>query len=112
MLRAAQLSHERGDFMAEAPVNPSEDIDITLSAGDMRLTVSPYGASLRGLSFADGRQIITEYRGAANKIGGQGDVLIPFPGRVNNAKYTFGGRDYTLLQHDKETPSAIHGFLR
>lgn len=98
--------------MSNAPVNAADEIDITLTAGQMRLTVSPYGASIRGLSREDGSAIITEYRGVANKIGGQGDVLIPFPGRINGGRYTFEGTSYQLEKNDKETPSAIHGFLR
>ena len=61
--------------------------------------VAPYGASLRGLSHA-GAPVITRYTGAANgKIGGQGDVLIPFPGRVAGGKYAFAG---TAVSDGKE----------
>ncbi len=80
------------------------------------LVVSPYGASLRGLSrvLPDGSRedIITGYSGAAGKVGGQGDVLIPFPGRVAQGRYTFGGQTYQMDKNDKEGPNAIHGFLR
>ncbi len=87
------------------------DTEITLTHGDWQLHVSPYGASLRGLSHA-GVLVITPYAGAQNKVGGQGDVLIPFPGRVAGGKYTFAGTPYQMDINDKETPSAIHGFLR
>ncbi|MGO8673846.1 MAG: hypothetical protein ACLQVD_21115 [Capsulimonadaceae bacterium] len=93
----------------------TNDIDITLTAGDIRLTVSPAGASLRGLSRHAGGDpivIVTEYRGAANKVAGQGDVLIPFPGRIKDGAYRFEGVDYQLPRNDQESPSAIHGFLR
>lgn len=98
----------------QSEYNPN-DIDITLSAGDIRLTVSPHGASLRGLSRivkGGASPIITEYRGAANKVAGQGDVLIPFPGRVKGGAYTFNGRSHQMVQNDAESPSAIHGLLR
>jgi len=92
------------------------DTEIMLAHGDWRLVVSPYGASLRGLTYqgADGvrEEVITGYSGAGNKVGGQGDVLIPFPGRVAGGRYTFGGQTYQMDKNDKETPSAIHGFLR
>lgn len=87
------------------------DTEIMLTHGDWQLTVAPYGASLRGLSHA-GSAVITTYTGAKNKVGGQGDVLIPFPGRVAGGKYTFAGTSYQMDLNDKETPSAIHGFLR
>ena len=96
--------------------NNSADIEITLEAGDLRLRVSPYGASLRGLwrEEADGqqREIITGYNGAQHKVGGQGDVLIPFPGRVHNGRYTFDGQTHQMATNDKDGPNAIHGFLR
>ena len=92
------------------------DTELTLTHGDWRLVVAPYGASLRGLSRqgAGGahEQVITGYSGASGKVGGQGDVLIPFPGRVTEGRYTFGGQTYQMDKNDKETPSAIHGFLR
>ncbi len=87
------------------------DTEITLTHGGWQLTVASYGASLRGLSHA-GVPVITPYTGAAGKVGGQGDVLIPFPGRVAGGKYTFAGTPYQMDLNDKETPSAIHGFLR
>jgi len=101
--------------MSNETVNEIDDIDIHLKSGDMRLTVSPTGASLRGLSRINDTvdiEIVTEYRGATNKHGGQGDVLIPFPGRIRGGSYKFGGHEHHLKKNDKETPSAIHGFVR
>ena len=93
-----------------------ENVEITLAAGDLRLKASPFGASLRGLwrETPDGtrQEIITGYTGAKGKVGGQGDVLIPFPGRVREGRYTFEGREYQMNRNDKDGPNAIHGFLR
>jgi aldose 1-epimerase len=92
------------------------EIEITLGYERLRLKVSPYGASLRGVwrEAQDGtrQEIITGYTGAAGKVGGQGDVLIPFPGRVRDGRYSFEGRHYQMLCNDKDGPNAIHGFLR
>lgn len=91
------------------------DTELTLTRGDLRLAVSPFGASLRGLSRivgAETQEIITGYSGAKHKVGGQGDVLIPFPGRVREGRYAFEGRTHQMVKNDKEAPSAIHGFLR
>lgn len=95
----------------EPDTQPTTDTEITLTHGDWRLVVAPHGASLRGLSRA-GAEVITGYSGAKGKVGGQGDVLIPFPGRVAGGSYTFLGQTYQMDRNDKETPSAIHGFLR
>ena len=87
------------------------DIELTLTCGDWHLTAAPYGASLRGLSHA-GKPVVTAYTGADRKVGGQGDVLVPFPGRIAGGSYTFAGTAYQLDKNDKEGPNAIHGFLR
>ena len=96
--------------------NDIADEEITLAVGDLRLKVSAFGASLRGLrrDTLDGKRqdIITGYTGAKGKVGGQGDVLIPFPGRVRNGHYTFNGQTHELNRNDKDGPNAIHGFLR
>lgn len=87
-----------------------------LRAGDLRATVSPFGASLRRLWIErpgqPARDILWGYTGTANKKGGQGDVLIPFPGRIAGGTYTFEGTRHELAKNDKDGPNAIHGFLR
>lgn len=92
------------------------DGEVTLARGDFRLRVAALGASLRGLWCVDANgksaDIITGYEGAKNKAGGQGDVLIPFPGRVRDGQYTFENKPYQMPQNDKESPGAIHGFVR
>lgn len=89
----------------------TDDTEIELAAGAWRAVVSSHGASLRGLSLA-GEPVVTGYRGAANKQGGQGDVLIPFPGRVAGGGYRWDGIDHQLPITDKDGPNAIHGFVR
>lgn len=87
------------------------DTELILANGETRLHVSPYGASLRGLTVR-GQPVVTVYEGAKGKVGGQGDVLIPFPGRVREGRYSFNGQTYQMDKNDKEGPNAIHGFLR
>jgi aldose 1-epimerase len=93
----------------------TEDIELTLAQGELRLKVAPWGASLRGFwrTTPEGNvEIATGYTGAKGKVGGQGDVLIPFPGRVRGGKYVFDGETHQMDLSDKEGPNAIHGFLR
>ncbi|MBC8100988.1 MAG: aldose epimerase [Cytophagales bacterium] len=97
-------------------IENTEDIEILLAWGDLRLKTAPYGASLRGFwrETANGarRDIITSYTSVAGKVGGQGDVLIPFPGRVSDGRYTFEGKTHQMERKDKDGPNAIHGFFR
>ena len=93
-----------------------QDQEITLTLGDQRAVVSNLGASLRHYFRIkeDGNQqdILWGYKGAANKQGGQGDVLIPFPSRIKNGHYKFQGQTHQMPINDREGPNAIHGFLR
>lgn len=94
---------------------PTVDTELLLASGPHRAVVSPFGASLRRYFVVkDGTEIdvVWGYSGAHNKKGGQGDVLIPFPGRVAHGRYGFDGQDYQLPCNDKEGPNAIHGFAR
>ncbi len=92
------------------------DTELTLASGNSRAVVSPWGASLRRyfLQEADGREtdIVWGYSGGTQKKGGQGDVLIPFPGRIKEGRYSFDGENFQLERNDKEGPNAIHGFVR
>lgn len=89
----------------------TDPTEFELQAGDWTAVVSSHGASLRGVRY-EGIPVVTEYRGAANKQGGQGDVLIPFPGRVAGGRYKWDGLEYQLPITDKDGPNAIHGFVR
>lgn len=87
------------------------DTEFTLTHGAYELVVAPYGASLRGLT-CHGKPVVTGYHGKDGKVAAQGDVLIPFPGRVTDGRYQFEGQTYQMPQNDHEASSAIHGFLR
>lgn len=89
--------------------------EILLSCGSYRAVVSPLGAGLRRLwkvTPSGMIEILWGYSESENKKGGQGDVLIPFPGRIPGGRYRFSGQDYQLELNDKEGPNAIHGFVR
>ncbi len=97
-------------------IDPTPDTEISLSFDNQQAVLSPWGASLRRyyLLEADGGEtdILWGYSGGSHKKGGQGDVLIPFPGRVAEGCYTFDGQALQLDRNDKEGPNAIHGFVR
>ncbi len=96
------------------PVTP--DTELSISFENQRAVVSPWGASLRRyLLINDGghdTDIVWGYSGGSGKRGGQGDVLIPFPGRVSDGRYVFEEQSLQLECNDKEGPNAIHGFVR
>ena len=89
----------------------TEPTEIELVCGDWAAVLSSFGASLRGLTWR-GAPVVTGYRGTGNKQGGQGDVLIPFAGRVKAGRYQWDGVEHQLPLTDKDGPNAIHGFVR
>ncbi|MCW5798401.1 MAG: hypothetical protein KIT40_07875 [Nitrospira sp.] len=95
---------------------PTPDTETAITFESQRAVLSPWGASLRRYFVVDGSgsetDIVWGYSGGAQKKGGQGDVLIPFPGRVADGRYTFDGQALQLERNDKEGPNAIHGFVR
>ncbi|MBB6050964.1 aldose epimerase [Armatimonas rosea] len=89
----------------------NDDQELILRHGVWEAAVAAYGASLRGVT-KDGQPVATGYQGKEQKQGGQGDVLIPFPGRVAGGTYAWDGTYHQLPQTDKDGPNAIHGFVR
>lgn len=92
------------------------DTEVSLLFANQHVVVSPWGASLRRYFLIDESEkeidIVWGYSGSSHKRGGQGDVLIPFPGRISDGRYSFDGKQFQLDCNDKEGPNAIHGFVR
>jgi len=87
------------------------DPEISLSCGQWTARTAPWGASLRSLEWR-GLPVATGYNGREDKCGGEGDVLVPFPGRIAGARYDFQGDIHQLEPTDSGGVHAIHGFVR
>ena len=74
-------------------------------------SISCIGAGLQGLTL-DGHAITTSYSVFEQRIGAEGDVLAPFPGRINNGQYVFDGETHHLHANERAGMHAIHGFVR
>jgi aldose 1-epimerase len=105
-----------GTMTSKRSATVTPDSELVLSHARQRAIVSPWGAALRRYFLIEPsgaeRDMVWGYAGASHKKGGQGDVLIPFPGRIKEGRYTFDGASYQLERNDKEGPNAIHGFVR
>jgi aldose 1-epimerase len=58
------------------------------------------------------RDIVYGYLNEDEKTGSMGDILFPFPGRVKNSEYNFGGKNYLLSGVRIKDGHAIHGFAK
>jgi aldose 1-epimerase len=96
--------------MEPAMIAPSgEQIEIT--AGDQQAVVVEVGGGLRSYS-AGGRDLVDGYGADEMSSSGRGQVLIPWPNRLQDGSYEFDGRRYQLPLTEPERGNAIHGLVR
>jgi aldose 1-epimerase len=82
-----------------------------LAAGDYRAAVTGLGAGLRELSLA-GRPVVYGYQPDELPPGAAGQLLAPWPNRVDHGRYEFGGTRYQLDLSEPRNGNAIHGLTR
>jgi aldose 1-epimerase len=91
-------------------VAPSgEQIEIAL--GDQRVTVVEVGGGLRTYSVG-GRDILDGYGIDEISTSGRGQVLMPWPNRLQDGSYEFDGARHQLPIDDVPEQDAIHGLVR
>jgi aldose 1-epimerase len=83
----------------------------TISAGEYRGTVVSVGGGLRGLAH-NGREVLIGYAEDESAHAGIGQNLIPWPNRIADGKYSFGGDEQQLSLTEPARHNAIHGLTR
>jgi aldose 1-epimerase len=84
---------------------------ITITAGDQQAVVVEVGGGLRSYS-AGGRELVDGYRADEMSFSGRGQILIPWPNRLQDGSYEFDGRRHQLPLNEPERRNAIHGLVR
>jgi aldose 1-epimerase len=84
---------------------------IELSAGDQRAVVVEVGAGLRSYTVG-GRDVLDGYGPDEMASAGRGQVLMPWPNRLQDGEYEFGGRQHRLPLSEPASRTAIHGLVR
>ena len=84
---------------------------IEIAAGDQRAVVVEVGGGLRSYS-AGGRELVDGYRADEMCSSGRGQVLIPWPNRLQDGSFEFDGRRHQLPLNESEHRNAIHGLVR
>jgi aldose 1-epimerase len=82
-----------------------------IGAGRYRATVTELGAGLRELTFHD-QPVITSYGPDELPPAGAGQLLAPWPNRIDGGRYTFGGAQLQLALTEPAHGNAIHGLTR
>jgi aldose 1-epimerase len=84
---------------------------IELRAGNQRVVVVEVGAGLRSYTVGD-RKVIDGYGEQEMAPAGRGQVLMPWPNRLQDGAYEFAGRPHQLPLDEPEAGNAIHGLVR
>jgi aldose 1-epimerase len=91
-------------------IGPSGE-QITILAKDQQAVVVAVGGGLRSYSVG-GRQLLDGYSADEMSSSGRGQVLIPWPNRLQDGSYEFNGRRHQLPLNEPEHGNAIHGLVR
>ena len=84
---------------------------ITILAKDQQAVVVEVGGGLRSYSVG-GRELLDGYSADEMSSSGRGQVLIPWPNRLQDGSYEFNGRRHRLPLNEPEHRNAIHGLVR
>ena len=82
-----------------------------ISHGDQRSIVTGVGATLRSYAVAGFETLDTFPENEKSDVG-RGQVLLPFPNRIEDGRYTFEGAEHQLPISEPATNSALHGLTR
>jgi aldose 1-epimerase len=89
---------------------PSGD-QIELARGDHRAVIVEVGGGLRTYRVGDW-DVLDGYSETDMCSGGRGQPLMPWPNRVRDGRYTYGGESFQLGLSEPSSGTAIHGLVR
>jgi aldose 1-epimerase len=84
---------------------------LELRAGDARATVVEVGGGLRAYDVGD-RPVVDGYAETEMVSAGRGQVLLPWPNRVDGGGWRWGDDDQQLAITEVSKNNAIHGLVR
>ena len=84
---------------------------LEIAAGAQRAVVVEVGAGLRSYTVG-GRDVVDGYGADEMASAGRGQVLIPWPNRIEDGAYEFRGTEHQLSLNEIASRNAIHGLVR
>jgi aldose 1-epimerase len=79
--------------------------------GDQRAVIVELGGGLRSYSVG-ARDVLDGYGVDQQATSGRGQVLVPWPNRIQDGRYAFDGHEHQLPLTEPEHGNAIHGLVR
>jgi aldose 1-epimerase len=90
---------------------PASGEQIEIAHGDQRAVVVEVGGGLRAYSAA-GRELVDGYAEHEICSSGRGQLLVPWPNRIEDGRYDFDGRSHQTPLTEPGRRNAIHGLVR
>lgn len=92
-------------------MHPPSGEQFEIAAGGYRAVVTESGAALRLLTYG-GRALVDGFEEHETSSGGRGQLLMPWPNRVRDGQYSFGGAEHQLAITEPKRHNASHGLAR
>jgi aldose 1-epimerase len=87
-----------------------EPREVELVHGDARLAVDLRGGGIRALT-VEGWDVVDGYPAGTVPAGRRGGLLLPWPNRLRDGRWSWAGRGLQLDVASPEKPNAAHGLL-
>ena len=82
--------------------------ELSCEAGDYSLSVVTVGAGISSLKWK-GRNLVLPHKVTEVAPGWSGKMLLPWPNRIADGRYSWNDREYLLPINDRGTGTALHG---
>ncbi|WP_394552862.1 aldose 1-epimerase family protein [Agromyces sp. MMS24-JH15] len=86
-------------------------LETSTASGELRATITGVAAAIRTLSI-DGVDLVPSYGEDQTPPSGAGIVLVPWPNRIRDGRWSHAGTEYQLAITEPKLGNAIHGLLR
>jgi aldose 1-epimerase len=96
--------------MSQHAWRATEPTEVGLAAGDAELSVDLRGGGLRALTVGSW-EVLDGYGPGQVPSGRRGGVLLPWPNRIRDGRWSWRGRDLQLDIASVDKPTAIHGLV-
>ncbi|WP_091227477.1 aldose 1-epimerase family protein [Microbacterium sp. 3J1] len=89
---------------------PRSGRQLSLAAHGYEAVIASVGASLRSLTY-EGRDLVVPFDADEVRPAYRGATLAPWPNRIVDGRYTFGGIEHRLALTEPARGQALHGLL-
>jgi aldose 1-epimerase len=97
--------------MTDSPPTAPSGEQIEIVFAEQRAVIVEVGGGLRSYS-ASGDALLDGYAADEMSTSGRGQVLLPWPNRLQDGSYEFDGRRHQLALTEPPAHNAIHGLVR